>query len=283
MDKIFEVFSNREIALIIWIFLILALCTLNKQVRSSLFALIKLIFATPVLLIVNLLVLDYTLFVIDFLQRTQFWDESLIKDTVFWTLGAGFVLMYNSANTNEAGHFKKVLFDVIKWTVTLEFIVNFYTFGLLTEIILLPILVFIGLIQAYSELYPKYKKVETIFKTINGFIGLSILSYATYKTFNQSEALLTVANLKSFGLPIILTILFLPFIYCLALYTHYEALFVRLPCLIRDTEYRKAIKRQIIWVANFDLTKLLKISGRIAKLILVDESHSLNDIRKISK
>lgn len=283
MDKIFEVLSNREIALIIWIILALALCILNKQVRNSLYALIKLVFTTPVLLIVNLLVLDYTLLAIDFLQRTQFWDESLIKDTVFWTLGTGFVLMFNSANTKEAGHFKKVLFDVIKWTIILEFIANFYTFSLLTEIILLPILVFIGVIQAYSELYPKYKKVETIFKAINGLIGLSILSYATYKTFNQSEALLTIASLKSFLLPLLLTVIYLPFIYCLALYTQYESLFVRLPFLIHDVERRKAVKKQILLVANFDLGKLLKISGGIAKLILVDESRSLDDIKKISK
>jgi len=283
MDKIFEVFSNREIALIIWIVLVLALCTFNKQVRNSLYALIKLFFTTPVLLIVNLLALDYTLFVIYLLQRTQFWDESLIKDTVFWTLGTGFVLIFNSINTRSLSHFKKVLLDVAKWSIILEFIANFYTFSFLSEIILLPVLVFTGLIQAHSELSSESKKVKSFFKTINVFIGLSILSYITYKTFNQSEALLTIANLKSFLLPLLLTIMYLPFIYCLALYTQYESLFIRLPCLINDVKYRKSVKKQILLVANFDIDKLVKISGGIAKLILVDESRSIEDIRKISK
>lgn len=283
MDTIFQTFSSREIALLFWIFWIMVFCILNKEVRSSLSAVIKLIFTTPVLLIFNLLILDYTLLAIDFLQKIKFWDEPLIKDSVFWAVGTGFILTFNSANAKTVGHFKKVLFDVTKWTLILEFIVNFYTFNLLTEIIFLPILVFIGLIQADSELYMKYKKVGSIFKAISGFVGLSVLSYAIYKAFDQLETLLTIANLKGFIFPLLLTILFLPFIYCLALYTHYESLFIRLPFLIHDTKYRKAVKKQILLVANFDLAKLLKISDGIAKLILVDESKSLGDIKRISK
>ncbi|MEZ4966562.1 MAG: hypothetical protein R2791_15070 [Saprospiraceae bacterium] len=283
MDKIFEVFSTREVALLLWVFLIAILCFLSKGTRASFLSLLKLIFTSSTILIIFVLTLDYVLLAVDFLQRIKFWNVSLIKDTVFWTIGTGVVLVFNSVNTKEAFRFNKVLIDVMKWTILLEFIVNFYTFSLIIEIILLPSITFIIMTQVYSEYYTQYKKVESLFKTINGAIGLSILSYATYRAFNQPEILLTIVNLKIFVLPLILTLLFLPFVYCLALYSNYESLFIRLPFLIDDDAYRKSVRKQILLVANFSLSKLLKISGGIAKLILVEKSQSLYDIKKISK
>ncbi len=283
MDKIFQIFSNREIALLFWAIAILVFLMVYDTPRKSFIDVVKIIFGTPVLIIINILVLDYTLLMIDFLQRVQFWDESLIKDTIIWLLGTGIVMTYYSINFRQVDDFKKVLIDLVKWTIILEFLVNFYNFNLLTEILLLPILVFLGMIQASSELYPNYKKLESFYKSASAVVGLTILSYAIFWAFIHPELLFTISNLKSFLLPILLTIIFVPFVYLVKLYAEYELLLIRLPFLIYDDKYRKAVKKQIFLVANFNLATLLKISGGLAKLILVDESRSLEDIKKISK
>lgn len=149
--------------------------------------------------------------------------------------------------------------------------------------IILPILVFIVLLQAYASLKPEHKKVESVMKAMNAIFGFGFLFFTIYKMITIPGELFTFVSLKSFLLPVLLTILFVPFIYLLALYSHYESLFIRLKFLEKEKPLRKSLKWQILKVANINLNKLSNISGGIAKLLLVDKIRSFDEIKKISK
>lgn len=135
MNKLFEILSNREIALLFWSMVLLGFIFSKKEVRESVLNVFKVLF-TPTILIINLLLFDYVLLLIDLLQRAKFWEVALTKDTIIWTFGIAIILTYNAVTARKLEYFKRIVKDVVKWVVVLEFIINFYSFNILTEIII---------------------------------------------------------------------------------------------------------------------------------------------------
>ena len=233
MIKLLETLSNREIAFFIWTSIFLLFIILYKPIRKSIPPLIKTFFAKS-LVTIHLSFLAYVLSLFVILQSLGFWDSSLIKDSIFWTFGFAFILLMKVTKMTHSKDFLGVLKDAVKWTIIFEFLVAFYSFSLTTELFLLPILTFIILLQAYSETKEEYKLVSNFFKWIVNLFGLSLLGYISYKTFFDRGELVSIANIKSFVLPIILTILFIPYLYFISLFAVYESLFVRLNFLIKE-------------------------------------------------
>jgi hypothetical protein len=139
------------------------------------------------------------------------------------------------------------------------------------------------LVQVFASTKPEHKGVENFFKTINTIIGICIFVSVLYKLATGYEGLLTNGNFKSFLLPIIMTFLFLPFIYSIAIFAHYESLFRRLEFMEKDRAYRRLLKLEILRTANINLKKLTNISGSLPKLLMVDKSRSLADIKTVSR
>lgn len=173
------------------------------------------------------------------------------------------VTFFKVNNAKDFQFFKEIIVDSVKWIVVIEFLINFYTFGLWTELILVPIIVFISIIQAYSETDKKYEPVEKLFRNIISIIGLLLLIYIIYETVVKFQKTFTIQNLKSLLHPVIMTILFLPFAYMLALYMTYEVLFIRVDFLARDKKLARQLKRQIIVTANLNIERLNRISKNL--------------------
>lgn len=262
MDSIFAVFSNRDIAIVFWLFLLLFFLLLKKSIRKSFAHIFKSLFVknliTPLILF-----FDYILLLVLGLQITGFWEVYLTKDTIFWMFGFAFVLFFNFQKAKDAAYFKDIIKDVIKITVVLEFLADEYTFGLFTEIIIVFIIALLTMVQVVAKLDPKHKSAETFIRIIISLFNTFLFVYIVYRVFNQFNELLTIEKAKSFLLPIILSILFLPFIYFLSLYSEYEELFVRFEALSIDKSLRRKINWRIIRVANIRINKLQKISKNI--------------------
>lgn len=282
MEKIFDSFSTRELAIGLWIFIAFTACLFSKNIRQSILGVLKALFAWKIS--VSLLAFFvHTAFYVFLLYKIGVWDISLLKDTVIWALSFGFVSLININKVNDAKYFKNVFINAIKWTIAIEFIVNFFTFSLTKEIILVPILVFSAALQAVASFDPKHKKVETLIKSGLTYFSIFVFVYSLYKTIEKHSELFTIENLKSFLLPIILTITFLPFMYLYNLLIKYEELWVRLQFMIRDKSEIKRVKRQIMFIANFDINKLVSISKNIAKPVNVYNDLSVTMLKQISK
>lgn len=188
----------------------------------------------------------------------------------------------NTNKIDSTEYFKKVLIDAIKWTIAIEFIVNFFTFSLTKEIILVPILVFSAMMQAVASFKPEHKQVEKLFKFLLTGFGVIVFFFSLYKTIELHNKLFTIDNFKSFLLPIFMTITFLPFLYLFNLLIKYEELWVRLNFTIRNKTDRQRIKKQILLVANFNINLLENISKNIAKPLNGYKDYSNEMVKKIS-
>jgi hypothetical protein len=101
----------------------------SKSIRQSFVGIIKALFAWKISVSLLAFFLHTVLYVF-ILFQIGLWDVSLLKDTVIWTLGFGFISLMNINKVNDNAYFKKVFIDTIKWTIAIEFIVNFFTFRL---------------------------------------------------------------------------------------------------------------------------------------------------------
>lgn len=157
----------------------------------------------------------------------------------------------------QEGFFKGKLIEGIKIIVVIQFIANTYTFNLFIEIILVFTLVFLGALQAIAGTEEKYKPVEKLTDGIISILGLIILSNAIYLTIKDLNALGSLITLKSFLLPIILTGLYLPFVYFFALFLVYEQIYGRIKMKFYiDKKLRKHIMKRIFLLYNFKLHSL---------------------------
>lgn len=275
------IFNNREIALLFWIALIVLAVLLSKQ-RKSLVPIFK-ILTGKMFLIIFSLIGAYLYGIILLLKNLGVWQSSNLKDVLFWLFSVGLILVFKINDAKSNAYFKGIFLSAIKWTIVLEFIVNLYSFSLFTEIIILPVLVFLAMTQAVAEMDEKNKMVSKFLQNLIAVAGLLIFSFSLYKTVINFDAVLTFQNLVAFLLPSTITILFIPFVYFLALYSTYESYFIHLDFMIVKKDKVKEIKKLILRIANINLDKLLRIKKNFEKRVFYDDTDLKDYVQEISK
>ncbi|MEQ1584948.1 MAG: hypothetical protein ABL895_03655 [Cyclobacteriaceae bacterium] len=260
-----DIFSTRELALIIWIIIAITAFSFDKNVRQSAATLLRNFFVTSIQVSILALVI-YGVTIVYGLSTIGLWDKSLLKDTIIWGLTVAFILLINAHKIRDKNYFKDVVKDALKWTIVLEFIVSLYSFNFLTEIILVPIFVLLGAMQGYAMSDKKYERVEKLLSNLSSIIGLIIFSVVIFKTVDKFDGLFTIANLNSFIHPIIMTLLFIPFIYSYAVYMKYEEVFVFTDHFAKDKKKAKSIKKQIFLTARLNLRTLWTIRLGLYKI-----------------
>lgn len=265
LNSLTEIFSTRELSLLIWFLLVFFASLILKECREAIYELLKLIFFTQIgiaLLVLNIYIISIVLL----LLKIGIWDFTLFKDTIFWFISVALILFFNINKVKDVYFFKQILKECFKWTIALEFIVNFYTFSLLTELILMPFLIFLTLILVVTQSENKYDRVNQFLMNIFSFLGATFFIYITYKTFISYEVLFTIHNLLSFILPLVLTILIVPFIYFLAVYIKYERLYILIDIRTNDNSKKKLLKKEILLFANINLNRLTLILEKIHRI-----------------
>lgn len=271
-----DIFSTRELSMLIWIFVGLTLMMFNKDIRISFVEIFKLFFGKQIGRIFLLMTVYVTL-TLFLLKKFGTWDFSLLKDTLFWFVSVALVLFFSINNAKNIHFFKDIVKDSFKWSIALEFFVNYYTFSFRTELILMPTIFLLAGINAYSQTDKKYDQVSKFLTNIFAIIGMTFFLYVSYKTFYNYQEFFTLHTLFSFLLPPILTVLLVPFLYLLALYMNYEILFIHVDFMTNDSDKRKILKKEIILLANLNLNRLIRISQKLNKF---DVYHS-EDIKTL--
>ncbi|SMP68591.1 hypothetical protein [Anoxynatronum buryatiense] len=252
-------FTNRELAISFWLIVLFVFFLVNKGTRESLSNVFK-VLCSKIILCVFSIMFIYIAGIIYFLFILGYWDTNLTKDTLIWVTFTAFALLFNSTDKAlQEGFFKRKVIESIKIIVVIQFIANAYTFRLLPEIILTFVLVFLGALQAVASFEEKYKQVEKLITTLISILGLMIFANAIHLTVKDFHTFGSLDTLKSFLLPIILTVLYLPLVYCMSLYTIYDHINARLKMKSYiDKKLRRYIIRNIFLKYHFKLHSLRK-------------------------
>lgn len=253
-------FNNREIVIVILGLIALLFMMLKKEIRQSIVSLLK-CFLHWKILVPILLTFLYTLIIVLIFKKVNLWNFSLLKDTIFW-LGAAFIMLFNYEKISK--DLKKSIKEIFGLVVVLEFIAGLYAFNIIGELILVPSIVIIAMMNAVADTKKEWLPVKKLTDGILSIIGIYILIFTIFQIAKNFQDFRTMHNLESFLLPIIFTLLYLPFIYLLALFAEYELLFMRIGSFwLKDNKkLSKYAKRQALRTCLFSLNKLKKLSAK---------------------
>ena len=159
-----DIFNNREIAIGIWLFVVTLLALLSKSIRKifleSFPKFCKLFFSRWILIPLGLAA-GYIVLVVFILQKIEFWNSGLLKNTILWCISVPAVLMFRILPQDE-NSFWNAIKDNFRVTVALEFVVAFYTFSLWVELLIVPVTTVLVIMQAVAEGKKDYKLVEKL-------------------------------------------------------------------------------------------------------------------------
>ncbi len=222
------VFSTREIAIGVYVLIFIIYIIANKKTHSASMKFIKSA-CTKKLVIPFLLMIIYASLFVYILTFFEFWNWIYIKDITIWVLFAGIPMCFNAVSKHIDKHyFRNMVKDNFKLTALIEFFTGTFTFNIIVELLLQPIIVFTVLLHTVASLKAGYKKVEKFMGYMMSLIGIIILVF-TFKTAIYSIGSVEGKDIiVSFCLPIILSVLYIPVAYFLAVYAKYELLFIRM-------------------------------------------------------
>jgi len=248
-------FSNREISIIFWTFSIIIIIMLLNF--TSLIGLIKAIFAKK-LTSIYLLMGFYLGLIIYILDSIGLWEITLYKDFLFWLLTTAFVMLFQFSKLKTTEDFNSIILKLITINVIIDFLASNYNLSLFKEFLLVPTITFITILLVVAQ--QKKEENDKVIKLLNftlSLIGLIIFSYVLYRLIKSPEELFTIKNLKSFLLSPIFTILFIPFVFFIVIYSKYEQIFMIINRYkFLSDKKKKQIKYSIFLYGNLQLKYL---------------------------
>lgn len=252
-----EIFNNREIALGIWLFVFAAFAISIKSVRQALPPVWQAI-CHPKILTPIFLMFAYVSIVVFALYTADLWTAKQLKNTILWTFSVAVVSMFRIPQiADDETYFRKALMNNFKIIAVLEFVIAFYTFSLLAELLIVPAVTFLVTLQAFSETEQKYRQVGQLLANLLTAIGFGLILYSGVMLATEPTLFFQAGTFSDFALPLVLTVLHLPFLFVFSLYMQYETLFTRIQFLYQTDSERRLAKRTALFGLHFR-TPLLK-------------------------
>ncbi len=258
-------FNNRETATALWLLVFLAWALQKANIRKGITGVVRLFCRFKILVPVCLMVL-YTATIVMLLAAIDLWNVFLLKDTIVWfCVGAMAMMVRFVTSEHTENFFQKVLIDSIKIVILLEFLVNTYTFSLGAELVIVPIMAFIAMVDAIAKTDKEYAIVAKLTGALQVIIGLAIIGFVTSRVVSELQSLQNLDTLRRIILVPVLSILLSPFIYIMVLITKYEIVFQRIDFGVeKDPQLKHYARRRILMHAGISLRRLDHILGNHA-------------------
>lgn len=156
--------------------------------------------------------------------------------------------------------------DNITFAVLAEFFIATFPFNFLIELILQPVFIALISIQIRSKYREEYRAVTNYFLSLFSLIIIGHIIIQVFKEYTQFNFIQTAITL---ALPLILSILYLPFAYFLALYSKYEILFLRMKSKLAHNKLTFAHIYKVILACKFSYTKICRFTKESVKEMYV--------------
>ncbi len=148
--------TNRELASLIWIAVLLVVTMTRASGRASIVGVLN-AFLNIKIIVPLLLFAAYVAGWVWLAEYIGLWEGVLIKDTIIWFVVAGLPLFMQSTQVGQdEDFFHRSLRRIFSLTIFLEFFLNIMGFSLLTEIVVLPIITVFTLMPIVVGKKPEY-------------------------------------------------------------------------------------------------------------------------------
>ena len=222
--------TNREIATLILIGLVIVWALTRADVRKSFREVIRALFNRSIVTML-LLYLAYSGLVVWLALLVGAWSMDLLKDTILIALTVGFPMVFNATSISDGGSLtRKTVRDVLGLSAILVFYVNLTSLSIIGELVIQTVASFAVMMSVFAK--HQGGKSLVIARFMDGLlvvIGLFLLAVTTAELVNGWPNIEELAGIGfTLAMSIWLPLGLLPFIYVLAFYAACESLFVAL-------------------------------------------------------
>ncbi len=234
-----EIFTNREIAVLFWVSVGAVYVLSKPAIRKAVVAVLRALLSrhlTPIYATTA----AYIALIVYGLALIGAWDVSHLKTTLIWAFFVAVVEVFRMpTKAGEFIKFRQLFFDQLKVLVVVEYLVGYTAFPLIVELALFPALTALVLKQAVSEGKEDLRPAYNLLTAVLAIIVLVYLWFAFRQIRADWQSFASIATLADFALPLVLTVLFLPYLFCLSLYAIYQTAFSTLKIFITDPDIRR--------------------------------------------
>ncbi|MCB0381373.1 MAG: hypothetical protein KDD24_08955, partial [Flavobacteriales bacterium] len=227
-----------------------------------------------------ILMIIYIVFLVFILNLIKLWGIDQLKDTIYWVFGGAFVMFFNINKASESDNYFYNLFkDSFNILLIIEFFSNLYSFPLIIEFISLPLILTFSLITSFKKIDKSVVKLSTFL--LRTYI-VSVIIYSTILVINDYKVVFTTVNLKTLIAPSIMTILFIPFLYFIALYMAYEIFFKMKKYILNDNpQLFKFLFWHVIKRCSFNLQKIRLVNKKLHVYSSIEKSQIIDELNQI--
>ena len=278
-------FSNREIAGYIWLALFFGAAAFNGGVRQSFVGVLR-AFCHPLIITPLSLAAMYIAACVIVFERIGIWTSANLKTTVLWALSFALATMFDINRVSEdRTFFKKAVREAFAIASVLTFMIEFYSFSLPVELVAVPLLTLLALLHIASD-KPEHAQAQRLAGKLSAIVGIGYLTYSLYRTILDLKGFATLDTAREFGLPILLTLCFLPYLYALVIYVVYERSFIGLAYAIPDARLRRSAKWRAIFTFGPKLELLQRWVRSVQRFHPADRDalrHSFKEIKVLAQ
>jgi hypothetical protein len=268
-------FNNREIATAVWLTLFAIWILTKSNARTSIAGVFRAVLKWKILTCIAAMLL-YTSAIVAALYAVGFWQLPMIKETVLWFGFTAFVMVMRFLTSRENDNImREVLADNLKLIIFLEFLVGTYVMSLAAELVFVPFVTFIVLLDTVAKFDEKYAVVAKFTTFLLAVIGFAILGFAVSRAIGDLQNLGTMDTVRTIAFPPLMSIAFIPFTYVLLVVVTYESIFLRL-AIGRDKapDVVRYAKRRIFFHCGLSLRRLRAFAERPPFEIMQVESNA---------
>lgn len=168
-----------------------------------------------------------------------------------------------STSRDDESILRSVFVDNVKLVVFLEFLVGTYVMPLPAELVFVPFVTFVVMLDTVAKLDVKNAAVAKITTFVLTVIGVTILGFSASRAIGDFRNLGSMNTVRTIAFPPLMSIAFVPFIYALVVIATYESVFIRLAIgREKSPEVVRYAKRRIISHCGLSLRRLRAFAKR---------------------
>ncbi|MBB4114382.1 hypothetical protein FHT80_003733 [Rhizobium sp. BK226] len=256
--------NTREIATLIWLGIVVAILLVMPTMRQSLGGLLRAFTQRKILQVLAFFAL-YVGAMIWFLHAVCIWDWDQLKNTIVWTFSVALIaVLRGNKFPDEPGYFRRWITENFQLLAFIQFLVTLYTYPLWVELLVIPLVTLLTGMIAVGDRDPKTKQAVFVLTNILALFMLGFFGLALVMTVEDFWNYATIQTWRDFYTPIVLTLLFLPFIFVLYVLMSYESAFVGLYFSIEDTKLRRSAQWRAILAFGPDVDLMRRWQRHVA-------------------
>ena len=170
MEEIVTILSTREWAITIWGTGFFIWMLTQSEIRKSLWNVIKILLGKNLrrfFLIIALYVAGITMI----FYQLPFWNNIYLKDIILWLIFSGISYCVNSIIKGDAEHLKSTVKDNFRVIVIFEYFIGTFTFKFWIEMLIIPVITILTLMNVVAESEEKYRGVHKLIDIVLACIG----------------------------------------------------------------------------------------------------------------